>query len=179
MAPRWPSSCAAPNPVSGHREAAIPGSQAPGPNALSQMFSLRACPPPSPTNHHPSRRGDWRYEYAILLLWTLPAYLVCELVSTSWHRQHLVRSRTKGASWRRIGRAASEGLAWGSALRTRGKRPSISDPTERPWPWHQAPPDSPTPLRLTTQARRLVGGQVRARGGVHRQAQGHRGHRAR
>ena len=32
---------------------------------------------------------------------------------------------------------------------------------------------------LTTQARRLVGGQVRARGGVHRQAQGHRRHRAR
>ena len=29
-------------------------------------------------------RGDARYEWAVLLCWTVPAYVVCEIVSTWW-----------------------------------------------------------------------------------------------
>ena len=51
--------------------------------------------------------GDWRYEYAILLMWTLPAYLVCELVSTSWH----YKMAQKMSATSQLYRAALRGVA--------------------------------------------------------------------
>ena len=44
----------------------------------------------------------------------------------------------------------------GAAFRTREERPSVSDPSERPWPSRQRPPKSTVSLRLTIQADTVV-----------------------
>lgn len=43
-------------------------------------------------------RDDYRYQLAILVLWTGPAYVVCEIVSTSWHYKMAQRMATSPAA---------------------------------------------------------------------------------
>ena len=45
-----------------------------------------------------SLADDWRYEWAVLLLWTVPAYVVCEIISTSWHYKMASRMSAETAS---------------------------------------------------------------------------------
>ena len=106
-------------------EVALPTTarHAPSPPCAPSTPPIRAAQVALPALIHASTgvslADDWRYEWAVLLLWTVPAYVVCEIISTSWHYKMASRMSAETAP----AGPAADATAGGGGVRGGGGGP--------------------------------------------------------